>query len=252
MIYRLTFIRNIAAVIFLISFQQVGSANEKDSVVQHIFTLIYNQQFTEAEKTLNLKSTQMEPFWLNVLTLDLHWWKYSLSRSNEDARALKKVLGDFQETNKNLPEDQINELIRMSYQMRYEVKRYNLIGAYLLRADVREKIEALKTDDLSFFGNRNQLFDLYLALFDSFDSAFNPFSSGSKSEKFSKSVLTLEKYSLSNDLIVSTMAHYFLGRIYMKVEKQPDKGMGHFKILAKRFPENVLFYELANGLNTKF
>jgi hypothetical protein len=252
MIFRLIFIRIFTIVIFLISFQQIGSANDKDSVVQQIFTFIYNQQFNEAEKALKLQSGQMEPFWLKVLTLDLYWWKYSLSRSNEDARVLKKVLGDFQQTNKNKPEDQINELIRLSYQMRYEVKRYNLIGAYLLRADVRDKIDALKTNNLSFLGTRTRLFDLYLALFDSFDSAINPFSSGSKSAKFSKSVEALEKYSLSGDLIVSTMAHYFLGRIYMKVEKQPEKGQEHFKILAQRFPENVLFYELANGLNPKF
>lgn len=250
--FKLTFTRFFTTVIFLISFQRVGLANDKDSVVQHIFTLIYNQQFTGAEKALNLQSGQMEPFWINVLTLDLHWWKYSLSRSNEDARALKKVLGDFQETNKNLPEDKINELIRLSYQMRYEVKRYNLIGAYILRADALDKIDALKTTDLSFLETRTMLFDLYLALFDSFDSAINPFSSGSKSAKFSKSVLTLEKYSLSGDLIVSTMAHYFLGRIYMKVEKKPQKGQEHFKILAKRFPENPLFRQLSQGLNPDF
>jgi hypothetical protein len=63
MIFRLIFTRIFTVVIFLISIQQVGSANEKDSVVQHIFTLIYNQQFTGAEKALNLQSTQMEPFW---------------------------------------------------------------------------------------------------------------------------------------------------------------------------------------------
>lgn len=252
MIFRLIFRKIFAAVLFLLAIQQLGSANEKDSVVLHIFTLIYNQQFTGAEKALNLQSGQMEPFWFNVLILDLHWWKYSLSRSNEDARALKKVLGDFQQTHKNQPEDQINELIRLSYQMRYEVKRYNLIGAYLLRADAREKIDALKTNDLSFLGNRRQLFGLYVALFDSFDSAINPFSSGSKSAKFSKSVEALEKYSLSGDLIVSTMAHYFLGRIYMKVEKQTEKGQEHFKVLSARFPKNPLFKELANGLNPRF
>jgi hypothetical protein len=250
--FRLAVARFFTVVIFMVSFQQVGSANERDSVVQNIFTLIYNQQFTEAEKELNLQSTQLEPFWHHVLNLDLFWWKYSLSRSNEDARNLKKVLGDFQKTNGNQQEDQINELIRLSYQMRYEIKRYNLIGAYLLRSDVNDKIEAVQAGDLSFLGNRYELFNLYLALFDSFDSAINPFSSGSKSAKFSKSVLTLEKYSLSGDLILSTMAHYFLGRVYMKVEKQPEKGQAHFKVLSARFPKNPLFKELANGLNTKF
>lgn len=252
MIFRLIFTKIFTIVLLLFAIQQVGSANEKDTVVQQIFTLIYNQQFYEAEKALNLQSTQLEPFWANVLTLDLYWWKYSLSRSNEDARALKKVLGDFQQSNKNLMEDQINELIRLSYQMRYEVKRYNLIGAYLIRSDVSDKIEMLKIQDLSFLGNRRELFGLYMALFDFFESAFNPFSSGSKSAKFSKSVDSLEKYSLSGDLIVSTMAHYFLGRIYMKVEKQPEKGQEHFKILSQRFPENGLFKQLSEGLNPKY
>jgi nitrogen fixation protein FixH len=252
MIFRLIFTKIFAAVLILFAFQQVGSANEKDSVVQQIFTFIYNQQFNAAEKTLHLQSGQMEPFWVNVLTLDLFWWKYSLSRSNEDARQLKKVLAGFHKPDDKLPEEQTNELIRLSYEMRYEVKRYNLIGAFLLRSDVRDKIETLKMQDLSFLGNRRQLFDIYLALIDSFDSMVNPFSSGSKSEKYSKSIEALEKYSLSGDLIISTMAHYFLGRIYMKVEKKPQNGQEHFKILAQRFPENPLFYELANGINPKF
>jgi hypothetical protein len=101
-------------------------------------------------------------------------------------------------------------------------------------------------------GDRQKLFDLYLSLFSYFDNVINPFSFGSKSEEFSKSLQTLEKYTFDDDLILSTMAHYFLGRIYVKVEKQPDKGQAHFRILAQRFPKNTLFQELANGLNPKF
>ena len=136
--------------------------------------------------------------------------------------------------------------------MRYEIKRYNLIGALIIRSDVREQIEAIKSSDLSFLGDRQNLFDLYLSLFDYFDTSINPFSFGRKSEAYSKSLQTLEKYSHDNDLILSTMAHYFLGRIYTKVEKQPEKGQAHFKVLAQRFPKNALFQELANGLNPKF
>jgi hypothetical protein len=80
----------------------------------------------------------------------------------------------------------------------------------------------------------------------------NPFSFGKKSGEYLKSLPALENYSNNNDFILSTMAHYFLGRIYTKVEKQPDKGKIHFTILSKRFPKNVLFFELANGLNPKF
>jgi len=136
--------------------------------------------------------------------------------------------------------------------MRYEVKRYNLIGAYLLRSDARKRIEVIKISDLSFLGDRQKLFNLYLSLFDYFDNVVNPFSFGHKSDEFLESLQALEKYSFDNDLILSTMAHYYLGRIYTKVEKQPEKGQAHFKILAQRFPKNILFKQLSEGLNPNF
>jgi hypothetical protein len=85
-----------------------------------------------------------------------------------------------------------------------------------------------------------------------FDESTSPFSFGRKSDEYIKSLITLEKYSNDDDFVLSTMAHYFLGRIYTKVEKQPEKGEAHFKILAKRFPKNSLFDQLSKGLNPKF
>jgi len=238
--------------IFLASFHFVGFSIEKDSTVQYIFNLIYNQQFTEAKKALEQNNAQVEPFYFNILQLDLFWWKYSLSRSKDDAKKLNEVLENFPNSSANTREEKIDNLIRTSYQMRYEMKRYNIIGALIIRSDVRKQIEEVKKEDLSFLGERQKLFDFYLALFDYFDESINPFSFGRKSDKYSKSILSLEKFSQDYDLILSTMAHYFLGRIYTKVEKQSEKGEAHFKILAQRFPKNSLFYQLANGLNTKF
>src|SRR5665811_2168764 len=139
-----------------------------------------------------------------------------------------------------------------SYEMRYEVKRYNFIGAFFIRSDIRKQIEFLKTETLNLYGSRLKLFDLYIALFQYFDNAINPFSLDSKSAELENSMISLEKYSHEDDLILSTMAHYFLGRIYIKVEKNLEKGQAHFKILAERFPKNQLFPEIANGTNTKF
>ncbi len=236
----------------LISFYSVSYSTEKDSTVENIFTLIYNQQFTEAEKALDQNKSNVEPFYFNILNLDLYWWKYSLSRSKEDANNLNEVLEIFQNSSSNKAENQIDGLIRTSYQMRYEMKRYNIIGALIIRSDVRKQIEVIKDEDLSFLGDRKKLFDFYLVLLDYFDESINPFSFGKKSDKYSKSIFTLEKFSNDNDLILSTMAHYFLGRIYTKVEKQPEKGQVHFKILAYRFPKNSLFDQLSKGLNPKF
>ena len=245
-------LRSSLFVILLISNLPNGFSNENDSTVNRIFTLIYNQKFAETEIALEINQTQIDPFYHNILKLDLFWWKYSLSKSKEDANVLKKVLDEFDNTNQNTRETKINNLIKSSYEMRYEIKRYNFVGALIIRSEVRKQIEQLKNEDLSFLSDRRKLFDFYLSLFDYFDDSMNPFSFGSKSDKYLQSLSNLEKYSCTNDLILSTMSHYFLGRIYTKVEKQPEKGQVHFKILSQRFPENRLFKELASGVNTKF
>ncbi len=245
-------LRSSLFVFFLIFLLPDAFPAENDTTIQQIFNLIYNQQFSEAEKALERNKTQMDPFYHNILKLDLFWWKYSLSKSKYDAKVLNEVLQEFDNTNQISREAKINKLIRSSYKMRYEIKRYNFVGAFIIRSDVRNQIENLGKEDLAFLGDKRNLFDFFLTLFDYFDENMNPFSFGSKSEKYLQSLSTLEKYSREEDLILSTMAHYFLGRIYAKVEKQPEKGQVHFKMLSERFPKNTLFGELANGLISKF
>ncbi len=245
-------LRFLVIVVLMISFLPAGFSAEKDTTVQNIFTLIYNQQFSEAEKALEQKNASVDPFYHNILKLDLFWWKYSLSKSKQDAKVLNEVLDEFDNSKQTTRETIINNLIKLSYEMRYEIKRYNFVGALIIRSDVRKQIEILRKEDLTFLGDKRNLFDFYLTLFDYFDENMNPFSFGSKSEKYLQSFSTLEKYSRNKDLILSTMAHYFLGRIYTKVEKQPEKGQVHFRVLSQRFPENSLFKELADGVNSKF
>lgn len=239
-------------VAFLLSFQIKSALANENTRVEQIFTLIYNQEFKEAEKLLNDGQNQMDVFYKRILTLDLYWWQYSLSRSREDAKNFKNILEEFGTANKDATEERINELIRMSYEMRYELKRYNLISAIIIRSDVSRQIELLKSENINIPAEQLKLFDLYLALFNYFNNAINPFSIESKSSKLSASLLLLEKYSHEDDLIVSTIAHYFLGRILIKVDNSPEKGRIHFKVLAKRFPQNFLFRDIANGTNTKF
>jgi hypothetical protein len=134
------FFRILLVFVFLISFQYTGFSSENDTTVNRIFTLIYNQQFTEAEEALNGQNSQLDPFYFNILKLDLYWWKYSLSRSKEDAVKLNEVLSEISKTPLHTSENRINKLIRSSYKMRYEIKRYNLIGAFVIRSDVRKQI----------------------------------------------------------------------------------------------------------------
>lgn len=236
----------------LFSFQLKSISAERNDIVEQVFTLIYNQQFNDAENVLKAEQNQLDNFHFRILNLDLYWWKYSLSRSKTDAKVLKVILENFNSATQNTQEERINELIRSSYQMRYEIKRYNFIGAYLIRANVRKQIEALELETLHISSEQLNLFDLYLALFQYFDNVINPFSVESKTTELSNSLILLEKYAQEDDLILSTMAHYFLGRVYIKVEKNFEKGQVHFNVLEKQFPENPLFRDIANGTNTKF
>jgi len=238
--------------ILLLTFQVKSSSAEDTIAEEHIFSLIYNQQFNEAEKLLKSDKNQLNPFYSRILNLDLHWWKYSLSRSREDANQLKNILDNFSTETQNTQEERINELIRLSYKMRYEIKRYNFISALFIRSDVRKQIALLKSRPLNINTEQLKLFDLYLALFQYFDNVINPFSLQSKSDEHAKSLSLLEKYAQDDDLILSTMAHYFLGRILIKVENKPLEGRTHFRILANRFPQNTLFRDIANGTNTNF
>jgi hypothetical protein len=62
----------------------------------------------------------------------------------------------------------------------------------------------------------------------------------------------LQKLSAVTDLIVSSEAHYFLARIYTKMENEPQKGKIHFQTLSRRFPQNQLFADLASGKASQF
>lgn len=243
--------RTFAIILSVIPFQ-INISTTENTKVEQIFTLIYNQQFDEAENMLKTGQNQLDGFYSRILNLDLYWWKYSLSRSGKDADALKNILDNFSSATQNTQEERIDELIRLSYKMRYEVKRYNLIGAVIIRSKVRRQIEVLKSEKLNIPPERLKLFDLYLTLFQYFDNAINPFAMESKSSELSDSFLLLEKYAQEDDLILSTIAHYFLGRILIKMEKDTVKGRAHFEVLAKRFPKNSLFRDIANGTNTKF
>ncbi len=239
-------------VVFLMSFQLLVFSNENDTIVDQIFTLIYNQEFDLAETILSARSEKLDSFFVNILRLDLYWWKFSMTNSKADFAKLKNVLESLNSSGLVSTKEKIIYLIQSSYKFRYEVSRYNFIEAIILRSDIRKQITELKKEKLPFNNERLKLFDLYISLFQYSDNSINPFLINTKSQACLNSLSALEKYSHEDDLIVSTLAHYFLGRIYTKVEKRPEKGQAHFRILAQRFPQNSLFPELANGLNPKF
>lgn len=243
-------VRYFIILLLLLSVQLNVFADENDMVVNRIFTLIYNQQFDAAENLLAVESDVLNPFYSLVLNTDLLWWRYSISNSKEDAQNLKTAFNRIDNSIENKSMDKIYELIRKSYELRYERKRYNLIGVLIIRSDINRLLTEINFGQIPLSGEQLELFQLYVAMFQYFEF-INPFSIFSKPDVRLIPLHKMEKYASANDLIIYTLAHYFLGRIYQKVEKEPQKAKIHFEVLSERFPENTLFKEYVDECAAK-
>ncbi|MDB4582222.1 hypothetical protein N9164_03650 [Draconibacterium sp.] len=222
----------------------------KDSIINDIFISIYNQQFNQAEELLTQNKLLIDPFYAEVLNIDLHWWKYSISRSKKDAKELATLLNTSDNSYLTPKENNINQLIKKSYQLRYERKRYNLIQVVILRSEINKLLSEINNDQLPITGNQLKLFDLYMTMFMYFKN-INPFLVTSGNSEQTGYLTKMDGYTLDDDLLLNTMAHYFLGRIYQKVKKDGQKGKMHFEILTRKFPENKLFVEYLEDCEKK-
>ena len=143
----------------------------------------------------------------NILNLDLYWWRYSMSRSRKDAVNLKNALMDLESKETKSVEANIYRLIQLSYRFRYEVKRYNVIGAIILRSDIREQINKVETEGIPFSDYRVKLFELYLDLFEFSENTLKPFMINSNVLRWISSHLRPD-IILDLGLIVSVLSRY--------------------------------------------
>lgn len=240
--FKLILHRLLLIIIVLILIQIKGFSNENNGTVNRIFTLIYNQQFEKADSMLSVNEKVIDPFYSAILKTDLYWWKYSISRSSKDAKELNHVLDNLNSESNNSVEKKVTELIQKSYKMRYERKRYNIIGVIFIRKEINFLLQELKKEKLPLTGNELKLFNLYVAIFQYFEFV-NPFSFHKNSEEQNHSIKLMEKYAKENDIMLNTLSNYFLGRIYQKIEKDYLKAKTSFEVLSANFAENEIFKE---------
>lgn len=243
--------KNILAVILfpcavLLSF---NADAQPDSKVTQVFTLIYNARFDEAEKMLGNTDFQNESFYFQVLKLDLFWWKYSISKSKPDEEKLNAVFDWFSAQDKNTEYSEINRLIWLSYKMRFELKRKNYVKAFFLKGEVENQLKMVQKKTGSLPENQRKLLSVFVLLLQYSHEASSVFG---KEEEKQAILKKLHQMATDSDWMVSSEAHYFLGRIYTKLEKEPPKGQIHFQTLSRRFPQNALFANLAAGKATDF
>lgn len=228
-----------------------GYANPAPTNVEKVFKLIYNQQFSEADSILKHSANNFDRFYHDILKLDLYYWEYSVENNNENSRKLKEFLSEFDAEDNTIIDIRLKNLIFLSYSVRYELKRINIPGTLILRSKLKKLLSEINEDKLQYPKNHLNLFELYKQLFSYFDNVFNPFFSESKRLEKENALMRIDQYSHDDDLIVNTLANYFLGKIYLNIEKNFPKSKIHLELLSKKYPGNKSFSELLEECNKK-
>ena len=235
---------------FLLAFLS-GYSNSGSKNVDSVFTLIYNQQYQEADAFLKTSASEFDSFYTDILKLDLYWWKHITTRSPEDSRQLNQLLKSFSTSDYNNLDYRLKELITLSYRVRFEFKRFNIPGAIILRSKIKQLLAELNREKLPFSENRLKLFDLYNELFLYFNNIINPFFIANKRIERENALVNIEKFTRDDDLVVATLARYFLGRIYMSIENDTAAARKYFYLLTNQFPGNIHFAEYFETCNRK-
>lgn len=232
----------LSILLFILLLPFLGFSSNQDSTLNSIFTKIYNQEFEQANIQLKLEEYKLNDFYSSVLHIDLLWWKYSSSRSKSDAKNLTNYLKSIEPEEPQNSKEKIRQLICKSYQLRYARKKYNLFDVIRLQSEIKQVLAELNRANLPISENQQKLFDLYMVMFQYFDKV-NPFFIKSTADKRKPELEKMKQFSIDDNFIVKTMAQYFLGRIYQKVENKPEDGKFYFEILTQQFPKNKLFKE---------
>jgi len=214
---------------------------------QQVFTLIYNQQFDRASQVLAAKKDSLGNFYSGILALDLAWWKYISRNNRDDLDQFARIAGEYRSSGDNSADGKIKRLIGLNYSLRYEIMQANFFKAGILHLKIKSQLR--ETGRLVAENNPGpaKLFELYRNLFYYFEKRYLPFSGTPKSE----ALAVLESYSSDEDLIVNSLANYFIGKIYLEVERQPGKALNYFEILSARFPGNEIFKGLTQSCSQK-
>ena len=233
-------IKRLLSLIFLLSTVHIGFANKTDSIAGNIFTLIYQHDLQSAEKLLVAEKPELDEFYYLLLNLDLHWWKYRIIDTKKDAQAIDALIESLDSDKAQNNWQKIQQLLVKSYKLRYDKTRLSFISMLSTRSDMKELVDQIKLDELPLKGEELKLFEAYVIMFQYIED-INFIGGQDNSNERKKLLDRMEEFAAEDNIMLSTVAHFFLARMYQKVEKEPETGLSHYKILTAQFPTNKTF-----------
>ena len=237
--------------IIILLFLFLGSqcfASPQDSLIERIFSEMYNQHYSRAEEMLHANKNNIDSVFFAVLSIDMSYWKNVTGTDTPDYPAFESDLRQLSPTNPTSSTQEAILLVNLSYQLRYELKRFKLIKAISTRQETKALFTSLKTNE-ELPPEQQELYLLYSALFQYFDNYLKPFFSSNKKENCSEALTTMTHLFQSESRITKTLVAYFLGKTWLNYENNPTNAIAYFQWLHKNFPENIKFEELLDECN---
>ncbi len=220
-------------------------SRERERVINTAFSLIYDGKYKEAHHEISVNHAVLGKFYADVLTIDLLWWELvEPDQSGDIKNQFLLFLEKFDSSSSDKSDDNLRQLIKNSYLLRYQLHNYNFIRAVSTRNTLKTLLSELHPEELNFPEDRIKLLGLYKTLFTYFDNLVNPLFRKNKKQIRQDSLTQMNIYCKDKDLIVKTLSLYFLGKIYLKIEKERNLGINCFTELSQCYPGNILFRDI--------
>ena len=216
----------------------------QDDLTNRIFKLSYNQKYDSATVLLSSNQSLIDAYYYAVLDIDLSYWKNVTGTDTPDYPAFEQTLTKYNLSLVETFDQKAIQLITLSYQLRYQLKRYRVFDAISTRKKTLTPFNELKDRSTLLTSDQQELFRLYSALILYFDNYLKPFFIANKKENRIAALTEMEKLTDSANNITATLSAYFVGKIYMDYEKEFRKGAQHFKTLSADYPANDRFKKL--------
>jgi hypothetical protein len=200
-----------------------------------IFYYIYNQEFKQAERSLQKDRSNLPPNLYHLYETDLRWWKTLSQPQPNNFLGLEAFL---QQQLKRLENHSFNpgiaELITLNYLMRLKAIQNQPFKLFTYYLRIQKLINNFDQSLLS--PEERSMYEIYTAVFNVGKSKLLM-----NVKLRDDSIEQIKKHQDSSQTNIQTIAFYFLAKIYIDIEKSPRQAAFYYSRLCARYPNNAIF-----------
>jgi hypothetical protein len=228
-------------IILLLTGTSLKAGIAGDQNFQKIFRLIYQQRYAEAEREIVSSGKLSDPLHRKILMLDLKWWEAISKEEKPDFSEFESELAEnVTQLKAGNYDNTLFQMIILTYSLRLSAKKGQIFSMMSNMYKINQLISQF--DESLLEGHDREIYQIYKAVFLVGKSKLILFNAQLKEQ----GMQTLESYLTSPNIVVLTVAHYSLAKIYFEIEKSYEKSAFYFQKLCTIYPENYIFSKSLN------